>query len=105
VVRDVEFDAEETPQLRPGSVVERSRLDGVLRAAFEAAFAADGHVYLVGRQELYTLDHSSHTWRPTPFTPKLHGDLMGSDGAKLVYDVRSGRGPIELRCIDQPEAR
>jgi hypothetical protein len=88
-----------------GNVIERSRLDNILREIFVAAFTADDHVYLGGNEELYTLDRESHIWKPTPFTPKPKGRLMGSDSAKLVYDVRSGRGPIELRCVDQPEVR
>jgi hypothetical protein len=80
-----------------GNVVERSRLDN--RQIFAAAFTADDHIYLGGDKELYTLDHSSHMWRPTP---KLKGSLMGADGLKLVYSVGSPRGAIELQCFDQP---
>jgi hypothetical protein len=42
-----------------GNVIERSRLDRILREVFVAAFTADDHVYLGGNEELYTLDHSS----------------------------------------------
>jgi hypothetical protein len=85
-----------------GNVIERSRLDNVLREVFVAAFTSDDRVYLGGNEELYTLDHSSHMWKPTP---KQLGWLMGAHGDRLVYDVRSGRGPIELQCVDQPEPR
>jgi hypothetical protein len=87
-----------------GNVIERSRLDNVLRQIFVSAFTEDDHVYLGGNQELYTLDHSSHMWKSTPFTPKK-GRLMGAHGEKLVYDVGSSRGPMELQCVDQPEPR
>jgi hypothetical protein len=84
-----------------GNVIERSRLDNVLRRIFVGALTADDHVYLGGNEELYTLDPSSRMWKPTLSTPKLRGRLMGADGVKLVYHTQSGRGPIELQCFDQ----
>ena len=85
-----------------GNVLERSRIDDVLRAV-SLALTADDHVYLQGPKwgQVYTLDHASHTWKSLQ---QGVGMLMGADGNNLVYRGENNTGPILLQWFNQPAA-
>jgi hypothetical protein len=83
-----------------GNLLDRSRVDSVVRNVAVAAFTADDHVYLEGYNGVYTLDPASHTWKAIQ---KQGARLMGADGKRLVYTKSSGAGPIQLEWFNQPQ--
>ena len=59
------------------------------------------HAYLSVGTRFYTLDHSSHMWKPAQ---TQSGWLKGADGRRLVY-MQSAKGPIQLQWFEEPEHR
>jgi hypothetical protein len=82
-----------------GSLIGRFRIDSVVPHVALASFTVDDHVYLSGlRGELFTLDHTSQTWKSVV----KQGDVfMGADGDNLVY-MKGAKGPIQLQWFNQP---
>jgi hypothetical protein len=83
-----------------GRIIERLRIDRVVRSPATVAFTADDHVYLQGADlgTLFTIDTVLHALKPVP---NQGVSLMGADGNKLVYQ-QACCGLIRLQWFNQP---
>ena len=83
-----------------GNLLNRTRVDNMVRNVHLAAFTADDHAYLSDRSgHVYTLDGASHTWKAIQ---KQSAVFMGADGQNLVY-IESYEGPLQLQWFNQPQ--
>jgi hypothetical protein len=83
-----------------GRIIERLRIDSVVRSPASVAFTADDHVYLQGADKgtLFTIATVLQALKPVP---NQGASLMGADDNNLVYR-QACCGLIQLQWFHQP---